>query len=309
MLQGILDADHLLGAIYTLDDGDEWTDERVWPKANPMLGISPTLEWVRTYCQDARQAPGLEGEFKVKVCNLWQQSASSWLSMGAWDACADPTLRLEDFTGELACIGGDLAQKDDLAALAITFLRDDVLYAFVKFYLPEGVIEARARAVPAYRLWVEAGLLVPTAGNTLDERAVEADVRNWCERFDVRAIAFDQFGSAGISTRLASDGLPAVLTPKNAKTFSEPARDLEVRVRAGLFRHDGNAILRWNASNVCVTRRIDDSLLPKKDHPDSPNKIDGIDAVLLAMGALSREVVEGSGSSCWESDDYEMLVL
>jgi phage terminase large subunit-like protein len=76
-----------------------------------------------------------------------------------------------------------------------------------------------------------------------------------------------------------------VLTPKNAKTFSEPSRDLEVRVRHGLFRHDGNQILRWNASNVCVTRRVDDSLLPKKDHPDSPNKIDGIDALLLAMAA------------------------
>jgi hypothetical protein len=50
--------------------------------------------------------------------------------------------------------------------------------------------------------------------------------------------------------------------------------------------------------------------LPKKDHPDSPNKIDGIDAVLLAMGSLSRIVAEEStGTSVWEDDSYEMLVL
>jgi phage terminase large subunit-like protein len=178
VLQGVFEADHLLGAIYTLDEGDDWRDESVWLKANPMIGISPKLEWVRTYCKDAQQAPGLEGEFKVKVCNQWMQSASSWLSITAWDACADPAaLRLEDFEGELACIGGDLAQKDDLAALAIAFQRGDLIYGFVKFYLPRHVVEQRARAVPAYRIWADEGLLTLTEGSTLDERVVEADAR------------------------------------------------------------------------------------------------------------------------------------
>jgi phage terminase large subunit-like protein len=32
-----------------------------------------------------------------------------------------------------------------------------------------------------------------------------------------------------------------------------------------------------------VSRRIDDSILPKKESPESPNKIDGIDALLEAL--------------------------
>jgi phage terminase large subunit-like protein len=77
-----------------------------------------------------------------------------------------------------------------------------------------------------------------------------------------------------------------------------------------MFRHDGNPVLRWNASNVCVTRRADDSLLPKKEHPDSPNKIDGIDALLLAMGGLSRSIAaDDTGRSCWEDPDYQMLII
>jgi phage terminase large subunit-like protein len=80
-------------------------------------------------------------------------------------------------------------------------------------------------------------------------------------------------------------------------------------VRQGLFRHDGNPILRWNASNCCVTRRVDDSLLPKKDHPDSPGKIDGIDAVLLAMGALIRSVSMDSSGSVYDADDYELVIV
>src|SRR5262245_62746579 len=113
VLQQVFDADHLLGIIYTLDDGDDWRDERVGIKANPLIGITPTLDWVRQYCQDAQQTPGLEGEFRIKVCSEWLQSARSWLSMSRWDACAEPTLRLGDFAGARCWIGADLAQLDD----------------------------------------------------------------------------------------------------------------------------------------------------------------------------------------------------
>ncbi len=46
VLEQIYDADHLLGVIYTLDDEDDWRDPRVWIKANPMIGISPKLDYV-----------------------------------------------------------------------------------------------------------------------------------------------------------------------------------------------------------------------------------------------------------------------
>ena len=41
-----------------------------------------------------------------------------------------------------------------------------------------------------------------------------------------------------------------------------------------------------NQSNVCVERRRDGSLLPTKEARDSPNKIDAVDAILLALSAL-----------------------
>jgi phage terminase large subunit-like protein len=57
-------------------------------------------------------------------------------------------------------------------------------------------------------------------------------------------------------------------------------------VTHGQFRHDGNSCLTWNASNAVVDRRADGSLLPKKATPNSPNKVDGLDALLLALGEL-----------------------
>jgi phage terminase large subunit-like protein len=300
VLQGIFDeADHFLGVIYTLDEGDDWRDPRVWPKANPMLGITPTLEWVKTYCTDAKQTPGLEGEFRVKVCSQWMQSASAWLSMTKWDACAEDTLRLEDFIGQRCWIGGDLAQIDDIAAVALLFERGDEICAFVRLYLPAGVVEDRGRTVPEYLRWVKAGILNLTDGNMIDEMQIEADIRGWCKQFNVVALRFDQYGSAGIVSRLAADGFPAAILNKNRQNMTPPARDLETRVRHRRFRHDGNSCLKWMASNAVVTRGVDDSLLPKKESAESPNKIDGIDAILQADSARLTPAEKEKAFQMW----------
>lgn len=285
VLQRVYEAEHFLGVIYTLDEDDDWRDERVWVKSNPMLGITPTLEWVRLYAKDAMQTPGLEGEFRVKVCSQWMQSAFAWLSMTKWDECAEPSLKLEDFAGQTCWIGADLAQTDDLAAVALLFERGDVLCAFVRFYLPAAVVEERARTVPAYQSWVRAGILHLTDGNMIDIGRIDADIRGWCQMFNVAAIRFDQYGSAVIASALAGDGFPAAILDKNRKNITPPARDLEARVRHKRFRHDGNECLKWMASNAVVMRGVDDSILPKKESPESPNKIDGIDAILQADSA------------------------
>lgn len=286
VLQQVFEADHFLGAIYTIDEDDDWRDERVWIKANPMLGVTPTLEYVRSYCMDARQTPGLEGEFRVKVCSQWMQSASAWLSLARWDACADVTLTLEQFAGQRCWIGGDLAQLDDIAAVALLFERGEEVVAFVRFYLPRAVVEERARTTPAYAAWVKAGILVLTDGNMIDYGLIEADIRGWCRQFNVVALRFDQYGSAGMVSSLAGDGFPAAILDKNRKSMTPPARDLEARVKHRRFRHDGNPCLKWMASNAVVTRGVDDSIIPKKESPDSPNKIDGVDAILQALSAL-----------------------
>jgi phage terminase large subunit-like protein len=299
VLEGVFEADHFLGLIYTLDEGDDWRDARVWVKANPMIGVTPTYEWVRGYCTDAQQTPGLEGEFRIKVCSQWFASAAAWLSMTQWDACADPTLRLEDFAGRRCYIGGDLAQLDDIAAVALVFEDGDHLVAFCRFYLPAGVITERSKAVPAYAAWLNAGVLIATDGTMIDYGRIEADLRADLQRFSVAALRFDQYGSAGIVSSLAADGYPAAILEKSRKSMTPPARELETRVRHRRLRHDGNPCLKWMASNVCVRRGQDDSLLPLKDRDTSANKIDGIDAILQAMSAIDLE----------RAVDYQILVI
>jgi phage terminase large subunit-like protein len=304
VLQEIFEADHLLGLIYTLDDGDDWKDERVWPKANPLMPTTPSLDWMRTYCLDAQQTPGLEAEFRVKCCSEWLNSAASWISATNWDRCADPSLQIEQFAGEKCWIGVDLAMRDDLCAVAAVFERDDMLFVFAKGYLPKATIDARWKLVPWYRQWAESGNLVATDGALIDLAVIESDIRAWVKQFSVQAIVFDTFGAFQIAGRLEADGLPALLEQKTARTFTPAARDFEARVAHQRLRHNGNGLLRWCVSNAVVERRVDNTILPKKENASSPNKIDCLDACLFAMSAWLRQPVVVT-STIYDRADFD----
>jgi phage terminase large subunit-like protein len=89
---------------------------------------------------------------------------------------------------------------------------------------------------------------------------------------------------------------------KKPASYSEPAKYLEAKVEIGKFRHDGNPVLAWMASNCVVDRCVDGSILPKNEHKDSQKKIDGIDALITAIGGAisgetSRSHYETAGSS------------
>jgi phage terminase large subunit-like protein len=286
VLDGVLDADHLFCVLYELDDADDWQDETTWIKAAPMIGITPTLAYVRQYRDDAIATPGMQGEFEVKIANRWLHSASTWLSMPAWSACADATLTLDSFAHEPCWIGVDLAERDDIAAVALVFQRADLVYVFVRGYLPALVVSERSRAVPAYLEWVKSGELVVTDGNLTDYGRIEADLRQDIDRFDVRDLAIERYGALHLASNLTTDGVPARVESKNSKVFTGPAKELEARIKARQLRHTGSSFLTWQVSNVCVERRRDGTLLPTKDQPMSPNKIDAVDAILLGLSGL-----------------------
>jgi len=67
ILDGVIQSDHTFVVLYELDEADDWRDEKVWVKSAPMIGITPTLDYVRRYCADAQATPGMQGEFETKI--------------------------------------------------------------------------------------------------------------------------------------------------------------------------------------------------------------------------------------------------
>jgi len=307
VLEGIFEADHYFGIIFTLDDAvlddagaiitpaDDPLDETVWIKANPMLGITPKLTKMRQYAADAKASPASEGNFKTKNLNIWLNAATRWLNMVRWGQCA-AAVDWDDFRGLDCFIGGDLADKDDITALVLAAFRDDGSLIFKpKFWLPSAVLEdpvhAEGKGPAPYRTWAAQGHLTLTDGDWVDHNKVEAQVVEWIEEFAVRKITFDQFAAAqAMASRLnenhgnGTDAL-AVILSKNARNVTDPAKEIEARVKAGPKRlqHDGNPVMSWMASNCVVERRVDGTILPKKEKEMSPNKIDGMDGLINAI--------------------------
>lgn len=298
VLDQAVELEHLFAIIFTLDEGDDPFDEDNWVKANPMLGITPTLAKMRSDAADAKVSPHEEGNFKTKNLNLWMNAAGAWLNMVQWNACADSTLTWEDFEGLDCWIGGDLADKNDITALVLAAFDDKGrLIIKPKFWLPEAVLRqsthAEGRGPAPYRSWSrgEDPALNLTPGDWVDHNMVEKQVVEWIERYFVRRITFDQFAAAQAMASRLNDNYGSGTQPlaeilhKKASSVTNPAKELEARVMSGhaRFRHDGNPVMTWMASNVVVDRRRDETILPIKESQMSPNKIDGIDAAINAI--------------------------
>ena len=205
ILEGTIEADHYFGVIFAIDEGDDPFDEAVWIKANPMLGVTPTLEKMREYAVEAKQTPPSLTEFVTKRCNRWSGAAQAWLNLAQWDACADPSYTLEQFAGRPCWIGLDLSDCNDMTAAALVFESGPRLVVFPTFYLPSALVEAAPAGVTAhYAAWSRAGHLDLTEGNAIDHNRIAADVRGWAARFDVRAIVGDRYQAAQLMTGLAT---------------------------------------------------------------------------------------------------------
>jgi phage terminase large subunit-like protein len=154
---------------------------------------------------------------------------------------------------------------------------------------------SEGRGPAPYRTWEKQQHLILTPGDWVDHNKVEEKIDEWVADLGVRRITFDQFAAAqAMASRLnekygsGDDDLAGILH-KNARSVTDPAKELEARVKGGRsrFRHDGNPVMTWMASNAVVDRRVDGTILPKKETPMSPNKIDGIDALVNAIWPIS----------------------
>ena len=289
ILEGAVEADHYFAAIFSLDPDDDWRLERNWIKANPNYGVSIFPDKLREEVLEAKESPESEAEFKTKRCNIWLNSAATWLSLDAWDAAADPKITLDDLKGHRVALACDMSNRDDMTAIVAVAEIDGEVRIVPRFYLPRDVIQERViKGLGFYRTWVDAGVVTATDGDWIDAARIEEDIRAIADDLDPVQITFDTFGAGpDIASRLDADGYPASIRQYTAKNVGAAALELEARVRRrSRLRHDGNPCLRWHASNAVVERRVDGSILPKKESPMSMNKIDGIAATVMAMSHL-----------------------
>lgn len=280
---GVIEDPYFLPLIYELGEDEDWEDRENWKRVNPNYGRSVSPEYLEEAYRRAKEVPAYENTFRNLHLNQWVQQSVRWLPMDKWDACDGA---LPDLDGA-DCWGGlDLASTQDITAMSLVFHVDGLVYVKPYFWIPEETADLRARRdrVP-YSQWAREGLIRTTPGNTADYDFIRRDINEIGKQYRIRTLAYDRWNARQLATQLDDDGLPMLEWGQGYASMSSPAKELERLVVDRKLRHGGHKVLRWMAGNVA--RKEDAAGNIKPDKEKSGDKIDGIVATVMALGAMA----------------------
>ncbi len=287
--------------IYGAAEEEDWTDPKVWKKANPSLGITVGIDKVKAACESAQQNPGEENAFRQLRLNQWVKQSVRWMPMDKWDACAFPVSE-DDLEGRI-CYGGlDLSSTTDITAFVLVFPpldEEDKYYILPYFWIPEETLDLRVRRdhVP-YDLWERQGTLMTTEGNVVHYGYIEKFIEQLGERFNIREIAFDRWGAVQMVQNLEGMGFTVVPFGQGFKDMSPPTKELMKLVLEEKIAHGGHPVLRWMMDNIFI--RTDPAGNIKADKEKSTEKIDGAIATIMGLDRAIR-CGNDTGASVYDS--------
>lgn len=291
-----------LVVIYAAGPDEDWTAEETWRKANPNLGVSVSLDYLRSECRAAMGNPRRENDFRRYHLNQWVGQASRWLQMHKWDACAVSNWKDEDSLVGRPCFGGlDLSSNNDFTALAWAFppQGDEKSWRRIyRYFIPEERVAERASqtGLPLER-WIREGALQVTPGNSIDYAFIVDQILKDSERFDITMVGVDRWNCLHFTNLAESMGFPIEKIVKVGQGFasmSEPSKSYDSAVADGILDHGAHPITRWMADNVMILTDPAGNIKPAKNK--SAEKIDGIVADIIAQFvALSVDTTVGVG--------------
>lgn len=297
--------EHVFGIIYTLDEGDDWRDPKVWVKSNPNLGVSVYPEELQKAAVEALSTPTKLNGFLTKNLNIWTQAVTRWIQDEKWMACAGE-IDVEALKGRPIYVGLDLSTTVDITAYCLCFPPISAAERFRlvwRFFIPEeGLLEREHRDRVPYTHWRDQGLIITTPGDTVDYNLAKQELDKDLARFSPSEIAFDPWHGQEISNHYTQAGLQMVEIRQTYSGMSAYTATFEAKVLAGEVLHDGNPIARWMLSNTEVKGDRQGNIMPMKPRRGAYGKrIDGVVAAIMALGRAvvtrdsSRSVYEDRG--------------
>lgn len=307
IMRGDKDDPTTLVVHFGIDEEDDWEDETVWRKANPSLGLTPTLDYLRTEFKKAKGRPAQEAVFQCYHLNRWVDQASSWIPRSKWALCtADAkswSTLWDKHKGRKAYLACDVSSTRDLTALVVVIPPDETCDEWViipLFWIPEATLDERADEDSRvdWKRWVREGALRTTPGDSVDQSFVEQAIKDAFEQFDVQAFGFDPWNARKLAGDLQNGGMDAELQiemRQGHQTLGGPTKEFERLVFAQKIEHGGHPVLTWMAGHCSVRFDVNLNYVPHKHN--TLDKIDGIVATVMGIGLAMT--VEDDGM-----DDY-----
>ena len=288
VIAGIKEDDSLFSIIFSLDEEDDWTDEKNWIKANPNLGITVNSDFIKKQVIQAKNNPSDEVGIKTKNLNIWCDSVQVWIP-DDYIIKASQKLTFEEFRSEEVYIGVDLSSTQDMTAVAYCFFKDNKKYFIIKYYIPAESLKTRADK-EVYKQWVRDGHLILTPGNVTDYGYITKDIIEASKIVSIYKIYYDRWNSTQWAVDCTEIGLPLEPFSQSIGNFNAPTKELERGLLSGDVVLDDNPITRYCFRNVEIRSDYNGNCKPNKGI--AGKKIDGVIAAIQA-GALCTVRNEG----------------
>lgn len=313
--------------VCALDQGDDpLNDPSCWIKANPLLGVTITEEYLTEVVAQAKAIPGqLNGILRLHFC-VWTDAETAWMTRATLEPC------LSDFDtaehhAEPVFLGLDLSQNRDITALAAVVRTGTdhngkpTFDAWAEAWTPGDTLSARElRDKLPYAVWAREGHIHTPQGENISYRHVAQTLAEYAERFDIQAVAYDRFAFKRFEEEVNELGLslPFVEHPQGGLKKGKPLvaggeglwmpgslRLLEDALLEGRIRIKRNPVLiSAMMSAVPESDKWDNRWLAKSR---SVNKIDAAVALCMAMGAAMAIDDFAAPVSPWDDPNFSLV--
>lgn len=323
VVTGQLEDDEWFAYVCALDeDDDPLEDEGCWPKANPTLGRTIKLEYLRKQVREAKGMPAKQSLVRRLNFCQWVDAANPAIDGDLWRSC-EAEFDERELYG-LAVSGAiDLSGTTDLTALARVYEPDakEIVHAVVEFWTPKDTLVERARRdrVP-YDVWAQQGFILTTPGRAVDYAFVAHRLSEVQSETGLRRLAFDPYRIKYLEAELAQAGVELDLIPHGQGYRKAADNDstgkivelwmphsvelLEDLIGKGKLKVKINPALTFAAASaVHIADPKGNRIYDKRK---STGRIDGLVALAMAMGLAETGAASGRKSYL---DTESLLVL
>lgn len=288
VLDGIVEDERFLAFIYELDDRSEWTDFRMWEKANPGLGTIKSYDELAANVERAKNDPDFLPTVLTKDFNIRDTVAGTWLTFDQINN--EETFDVEEFRDCYAVGGVDLSSTTDLACATLLIMKagSEKKYCIQQYFLPKDLIEQRVKEdkIP-YDKWAERGLITLSEGNKVNYSDVTAWFKKMYEEYGIMPlwIGYDPWNSQYWIQEMKDMGFNMVVVRQGAQTLSQPMKEMGADLCAKKINYGNNPVLKWCLTNTNVKRDDNDNIRPIKGQSNR-QRIDGAVSLLIAYTVL-----------------------
>lgn len=296
--------DRTLPIIYELDKKDEWTDPKMWVKANPNLGVSKKVSYLEDKVKQAKADPKKRRNLLTKEFNIPETAESTWLDYSdinnrttfefkedrivvhVRDKDGVETGTYERPIPDYAIGGFDLSIRGDLTAAVIGWMYngDPNLYVQPMFWMPEDVVEKHINSdKQPYDIWIERDLIQVSPGNQNDYKLIHEWFKHYRDKYGIYMyrIGYDPWQSTYVVNDMAESfgGNCMRSVRQGAQTFSMPMVSLEKMFQSHQIIYNDNPVLKYNLMVTSVTEDRNGNMMPVKEKKNT-QRVDGTFALL-----------------------------